>query len=270
MAKAAAAMTLGEPIALGRTAEIYAWNDTQVLKLFFDWFEFDAIEFEQKMGKAVTASGLPVPAVGDIVQVKGRNGLIYQRVPGVNLWEVLQKQPWRLNDIARLTAQLQAEMHTTNIRPAIPSQRDRLERKIRGASPLKDHQKQSVLEALATLPDGTALCHGDFHPGNILMDGMTVTIIDWIDASRGNPLADVARSTIIALGAAESRQIPNRLVKLLVRIFHATYLKEYFQLRPGGMPEYRRWLPIIAAARLSENIPEIEDWLIDRARSCWS
>ena len=29
--------------------------------------------------------------------------------------------------------------------------------------------------------------------------------------------------------------------------------------------EYRRWLPIVAAARLSENIPELEQWLTKKA-----
>jgi hypothetical protein len=42
-------------------------------------------------------------------------------------------------------------------------------------------------------------------------------------------------------------------------------LKYYFNLRPGGENEYRHWLPIVAAARLSENIPELETWLIRKA-----
>jgi len=29
--------------------------------------------------------------------------------------------------------------------------------------------------------------------------------------------------------------------------------------------EYRRWLPVVAAARLEENIPKLEHWLVARA-----
>jgi hypothetical protein len=50
-----------------------------------------------------------------------------------------------------------------------------------------------------------------------------------------------------------------------VRLFHSIYLRTYFQLRPGGEAEYRRWFPIVAAARLSENMPELENWLLKRA-----
>jgi len=68
------------------------------------------------------------------------------------------------------------------------------------------------------------------------------------------------------LGAAASEQVSNRLMKAFVRLFHAVYLRRYFQLRPGGEDEYRRWLPVVAVARLSENIPELEGWLVKQVR----
>ena len=69
----------------------------------------------------------------------------------------------------------------------------------------------------------------------------------------------------IALGAAACSQIPYRTMKIFVRLFHAIYPRRYFQLRPGGEAEYRRWPLVVAAARLSENIPELERWLVKRA-----
>ncbi|MFH2104277.1 MAG: hypothetical protein ABIJ39_13065 [Chloroflexota bacterium] len=77
---------------------------------------------------------------------------------------------------------------------------------------------------------------------------------------------DVARTTIITLGAANSAQISNPVMKAFVRLFHAAYLRQYFKLCPGGEAEYQRWLPIVAAARLSEEIPEVERWLIAEAQ----
>ncbi|MBI4732425.1 MAG: hypothetical protein HY781_09960, partial [Chloroflexi bacterium] len=53
-------------------------------------------------------------------------------------------------------------------------------------------------------------------------------------------------------------------MKTFVRLFHAVYLRRYFQLRTSGEAEYRRWLPVVAAARLSENIPELEGWLLEQ------
>ena len=59
---------LGQPIGFGRTAEIYAWQEDQVLKLFYDWFGLENIEKEARITQAVHDSGLPVSAVGEIVR----------------------------------------------------------------------------------------------------------------------------------------------------------------------------------------------------------
>jgi uncharacterized protein (TIGR02172 family) len=256
---------LGNPLAIGRTAELYAWEDGWVLKLFFDWFDLENIQFEQSMAQTVHFSGLPVPAVGHILQVNGRNGLIYEYVNGQNMWGIIQKQPWRFIASASQTAQLHSEMHSNPLQTNLPSQRRRLENKLRGANPLSDLHKQTLLAALSALPDDNCICHGDFHPGNILVDHRRHIVIDWIDASRGNPLADVARTTVILLGAAASSQIPIPAMKVIIRLFHAVYLQRYFIQRPGGEAEYQRWLPIVAAARLSENIPELKKWLLEQA-----
>ena len=77
--------SLGKPIALGRTAEIYAWEEGQVLKLFHDWLSANRVEYEAQISRAVHTSGLPVPAVGEVVEINGRLGLIYERVVGPSM-----------------------------------------------------------------------------------------------------------------------------------------------------------------------------------------
>ena len=258
-------MDLGKPIAYGRTAEIYAWQEGQILKLFYDWFGLDAIEYERRIAQAVYASGLPVPAVGDILRVNDRNGLVYQRVNGNPMFEILKRKPWQGNHYARRMAALHGKLHTSTIQADIPDQRSRLVQKIQYAAALLGPIQSKALAALEAMPDGDRLCHGDFHPGNILLTPQGEIIIDWIDATRGNPLADLARTTILIRGAAESSQIGNIIEKAFVKTFHAEYIRHYFKLYPGGEQEYRRWLPIVAAARLSENIPELEKWLIAQA-----
>lgn len=145
----------------------------------------------------------------------------------------------------------------------IPPLREKLERKLRAAKPLPERLRTAALEALEKMPEGDRLCHGDFHPGNILLSQPEPVIIDWIDSSIGNPLADVARTTILALGSAATN--PSRSARWGVLATHTLYLRRYFQLRSGGRDEYHRWLPIVAAARLSEGITELEPWLLAQA-----
>jgi len=260
-------ISLDQPIAHGRTADIYAWEDGQILKLFHDWFPLEDAEYEMKIARAVHTSGVHTPAViGGIVQAEGRNGLIYERVDGQSMLEVAPRQPWKIFEYAKRFAALQAQMHERVFTAEVPTQRNKFERRLQHLEILPSTLRNKLLEQLASLPDGDRVCHGDFHPANVLISDNDITIIDWIDSSRGNPLADVARTTIILLGAVESPQLPNLFLKTFVKVFHSTYLKNYFLLRSGGEDEYRRWLPIVAAARLSEGIQELEKWLVEQAQ----
>ena len=54
------------------------------------------------------------------------------------------------------------------------------------------------------------LCHGDLHPSNVILTRDGPVIVDWFDASRGDPVADVARSSLMLLGdgANPPRHLP--------------------------------------------------------------
>jgi tRNA A-37 threonylcarbamoyl transferase component Bud32 len=158
-------------------------------------------------------------------------------------------------------------MHEHLFTADVPTQRSKLEYRIQHIEVLTPSVRAALLGRLLSLPDDERICHGDFHPANVLVTPQGDAVIDWMDASRGNPLADVARTSIILLGAVESGQVSNPILKSFVRAFHTVYLKEYFRLRPGGEEEYRRWLPIVAAARMSEGIQELEAWLREQAKN---
>ena len=256
---------LSSPIAYGRTAEIYPWQDGQVLKLFHDWFGLESIEYERRLSQAVHASGLPVPDAGEIIQVNERNGLIYERVDGVSMLDVFERKPWNVIRYARQMAELHAAMHQNTVEVDIPDQRERIKGKISQAECLSDELRARLFAALELMPGGNQLCHGDFHPGNIMVSGRNVIIIDWIDSSLGNPLSDLARTSIIILGAVKGSKNFSFVMRTFVLFFHRVYLRHYFKLRPGGMKEYKDWLPIVAGARLNENIKELEPWLLAQA-----
>ena len=112
---------LGNPIAYGRTSEIYPWGQEHILKLFYDWVGMESIENEARISRAIYESGLPVPEVGEIVHVKERVGLIYQRVYGDSMFKVAQRKPWNGFRYFRRAAELQVEIHSRTISANLPS-----------------------------------------------------------------------------------------------------------------------------------------------------
>jgi uncharacterized protein (TIGR02172 family) len=272
-------MDLGQPISYGRTSEIYAWKEGQILKLFYDWFGLENIECEARITRTVSNSGYPVPEVGEILRVNNRYGLVYQRVHGESMWRIIRHRPWYATRYARRCAELQAGLHATTVKIDLPRQRQKIVDRISRAESIPVSIRSRALEELKSLPEDDRLCHGDFWPGNILMTSKGEIIIDWLHASLGNACADVARTSILCLGGAETSQIRrpflslgtakisqllNPFIKLFLHTAHTTYLRHYFELRPGGVDEYQRWLPIMAVERLSDNIPELEKWLMEQ------
>lgn len=254
-------MAIGPHVGRGRTAELFAWGNDQAVKLFDDGWRRPSVEHEARIGRAVHASGLPSPAVGDVVGMGGRLGIIYERVDGASMLEVAITRPWRLVGLARLLAELQARVHACVI-PELPSQRQRLADKIGRASPLSDALRKAALEALAGLPSGNAVCHGDFHPGNVLLSSRGPVIIDWVDATRGHPLADVARTCLLLSVGSPPSARAGRLAFVARRWFHALYLRRYLALRPASGDELAAWRLPVAAARLSEGIPEEQEQVL--------
>lgn len=60
-----------------RSAGCWPWRTGWVLKLFHEWFPEQDVEYEARVARAVQATGLTVPDVGEIVRVAGRLGLEY-------------------------------------------------------------------------------------------------------------------------------------------------------------------------------------------------
>src|SRR5512146_3006955 len=103
------------PIAQGRTAELYLWDNGHVLKLFRAWCPSDWVHYEARIARAVHASGVPSPAAGDIVEVNGRGGLIYERLEGISMFQEMNIRPWTLFKHARSLAELQVQINQQSI-----------------------------------------------------------------------------------------------------------------------------------------------------------
>ena len=172
-------MQKGPLLGQGRTAEIYAWGDDQILKLYRAWAPEDWADYEAHIGRIVYEAGLSAPAIGERVDLDGRHGLVYERIDGPTMLQIVARRPWVLVQAARQFAVLHAEMHNCS-RSELPSQRARLQHSIGRATQLTDAMKARVLRRLAGLPDGSAVCHGDYHPDNILMPARGPVIIDWV------------------------------------------------------------------------------------------
>ena len=255
------------PLGHGRTAEVYPWGENQVLKLFLSARMGTAAQHEARVTQAAHAAGLAAPAVEDMIEIDGRPGIILERGNGPSMLSELAAHPWRLARLASTLAELHVAMHGCDL-PALPSLQARLQRHIESVDVLPAATKKRVLSLLSRLPEGHALCHGDFHPDNVLLSQRGPMILDWANAVQGYPLGDVARtSLVLRFGGSPPDALLPRLLRLIRPLFNSVYLRRYAELRPAPRSMLAAWLVPVAAARLEENVPGEQPHLLSIVES---
>ncbi len=251
-------------LAEGAQAEIFAWGEADVLRLLRPGVPPELIEREATAMRAAAAAGLPVPAVGEIVEVDGRRGLVMERVDGPDLFALAGRRPWKILDVAHTTGALHARLHEV----VAPAEAPALRETIRGrllTSPFVPAEARDIgLEHLERLPDGDRICHGDFHPGNILAAGSRMAIIDWGSATRGDPAADFAWTMVLGRAAVRPPGMSGTAWalftagrKILVPQMERTYRKR----TTADLANLERWIAVRAAERFDDRFVGEEDAL---------
>jgi len=107
---------LGTPIATGRTAEIYAWENGCILKLIRPGFPAHLADQEWQHSRVAWELGAPAPRPVELIEVDGRPCVVLPRLDGLNLVQVLQRSLWRMDSMARLLGRLHAaQMNEENL-----------------------------------------------------------------------------------------------------------------------------------------------------------
>jgi uncharacterized protein (TIGR02172 family) len=255
----------GRWIGEGNTAEIYLWGSKEILKLFRQMLPPEQAEREYRTGKVVEELGLPVPKVGDLLELEGRKGIIYERIEGISLMELLTKHPMKMNQYSRQLAELHYQIHLCKLDKEklemLPKYKESLEWNIRHTPVLTEEQRLLSLSKLEQLPEGEYLCHGDFYPGNVIVTKDRCVILDWMTAASGSQAADVARALYLLKDAIIPGRIPmiaRFFINLGRKQMANVYLKEYLKLSSLTKENITDWRLPILSARLTEWVPKQE------------
>jgi aminoglycoside phosphotransferase (APT) family kinase protein len=251
----------------GREAEVFVWDEGTVLRLSRRSSDPKRVEREAAAMRAAADGGVDVPNVYGTMMVEGRAGLIIERVDGPDLIALMGQRPWAVPRVARIVGRAQARMHYVVAPDNLPSLRDLVRTKIDIAADLPAELADFALKRLDGLPDGDRLCHGDFHPGNVLLGRDGPAVIDWTDATRGDPAADLARTRLLLRQGAVPEHMP-----ALIRGLHAfgrgaffrLYLRAYARARPVDDDLVDRWEVVRVADRVMEGIDAEQPVLLDQ------
>lgn len=247
-------------IGQGRTADIFNYGVEKILKLYKPDISRDVINVEYLISQHVYKLGLQSPKPFDIINIEDKTGIIFQKISGISMLKMLSNKPWIVSRESIRLAELHYSIHKLSVSEFPRMQKEILAENINQVAKLTTKEKGKIINHLKDLPEGNKLCHGDFHPDNVLI-GDRDWIIDWPTGMSGNPAGDIARTFLLLRLASLPdgtpkiiKYIANRLRKQMYKI----YIKQYIKLSGINYSEIDRWILPVAAARLVEGVPEEE------------
>lgn len=199
----------------------------------------------------INECGIRSPKALEVTKLEGDEAgwaLITTKVPGVTLAEKIEAEPQRFGEYLEQFVDLQIEIHGYTS-PLLNRQGDKYARMINSLEVINATTRYNLLERLDGLKKGTAVCHGDFNPSNVIVseDG-TLSVCDWAHATQGAPAADVAMTYLLfSLTSKEQAE---------------AYLDTYCERADMAKQIVRQWLPVIAASELARKRKVNEEFLM--------
>ena len=183
-----------EVVGTGNTATVLSWGNGKVLKLFHKGYARAAIETEYANARVLQGLGFAVPQVFGIVEHGQQVGIVYERIDG----ESLLANVLRTQDISGCARQM-AELHQQILahrNDRVAAYKTHLQYFI-NKDAVDVSRRAQVLQQVAHLDEGNVLCHGDFHPGNIVLSDNRAVVLDFMNVCKGPALYDVARTVYL-------------------------------------------------------------------------
>ncbi len=258
-------MRVGELLANGRTSEVYAFGNDSVVKVPRPGVPAEWAGLEARFTEAVRRIGAPAPIVLEMVEIEGRESIVFERIEGISMWQRMIDAPGDAPSLSAEFAAIHREIQRLGVPEEVPDLVSRICSKINSVTQLSAAERREACNLVSGLPRGAALLHGDFHPGNVLLGQSGPVVIDWFDAAVGHPVADVVRTSILMRqhsGGAEILHLPGASTELLMSILRA-YIHGFDNVLQNGRQSLGDWEAVIAASRLAEGVHTDELGLLE-------
>ena len=210
----------GRILASGRDGDIYEFGPGLVLRRAKDG---RVIEGEARVISYAAEHGYPVPQIHEVRA--GGTEIVMERLDGPMMMDDISRHPWTLTRNARVLADLHDQLHEITA----PEWLRELDGK------------------------GDRLLHLDLHPMNVMMTKRGPVVIDWTNASRGEPLTDVGLTYVLMTCATNPmpplvRTLVEPVRKMITNVFarrfrgpgfaeHVAFAAELKTFDPNMLPE---------------------------------
>ena len=214
------------------------------------------LQRESRVQAWVAAHGYPAPSVlevlppGELLEYPVQ---VMERRPGTSIWQAMRAAPRRMLALSGQLGTCHAALHRLPLPEwagewTVADEWLRLPRRlaVNGSAPGLAEALERIERILPQLADGApALCHGDYGPGNVLLDHGALSVIDWTFAGIADRHGDIARTAWLLLSVATAAPYPHRpAMRALAPALSHAYLSAYRRELPVDAARLRLWTPV--------------------------
>ena len=183
-------------IGQGGNGTVYRLDDERIVKVYRSEHSLEYIEREQQYAKAAFVSGIPSVIAFDVVKAGDNYGVVFEAMNSDSLGHALSTEPEKRDEYLMKYVQLAKTLHTTPMTDdTIETLKSLLYQRLDDEfmrENLKPEEIDTLRDIIDSMKDVDTLVHGDFHPGNIMLQYGELMLIDMGEVTRGVPIYDVA------------------------------------------------------------------------------
>ncbi len=245
----------------GRVSELFDLGNGKFLKLYNGWVSAERVAYEYMATNTAFEAGIPCARALEVIEKDYRKGIVFEFVAGAQLRQHIRSKPWNIRQYGIQMARLHARVHALQA-GGLNNQKAQVKVAMEASYSMLKPYWNKIMDAMELLPDErTGLCHGDFSVENIIVSPNGLLLVDWADASTGDPASDVARAWILMHTPYMDAKLPFWATFAKRWLFHS-YLEEYLSISGISKARCMAWQVPMAAARLKENVPNEKEWLL--------
>ena len=239
-------------------AASYAFDNilpNKATKVFAKTYNKSDVLYEALNTSRVEDAGVNIPKLLEVAVTDGKWSITSEYVEGPTLTQLIEKYPDKADDYIKKMVEYQISFQKKS-NPLLLVLKDKMIRQINSIEELDNSVKYELLTRLNSMKNHTKLCHGDYCPDNIIVTAdakgniKEITAVDWVHATQGNASADIANTfLLLKLQFGDKSDIPEK------------YISAFCELTNTKRSYVNEWLPLVAAARLTNNKAEEKELL---------
>lgn len=194
-------------IAEGNTAEIFEVDEKRVLKLFNEGYSKSTVQHEYDNHCMVSRVMENVPKLYEFIEENQRFGFIMEKVQGKSLATMMQDD-YTFDQAMEIFTNLHKNWLIQTMVDAVPY-----------TEWMRNLFNENLLDGelsdkIKRLPSGNILCHGDFHPYNIILTSEKgPVIIDFANICKAPKEYDAARTYFLLKEAVTEKPVAELYLK---------------------------------------------------------